>query len=52
MSKLFASLLIKTVFLKPFLKQLFLPTHLDNQDSTNILKKVTGISILLLVDKS
>ena len=41
----------KAVPLKELVKELFTPTKLDNQDSTEILEKIVGIGIQALIDE-
>ena len=41
----------KTVPLKELIKELFLPTNHDNQDSTEMLETITTIGIQALVDE-
>ena len=41
----------KAVLLKELIKELFLPTKLDNQDSTKMLETITTIGIQALIDE-
>ena len=45
------ALYTKTVPLKDLIKELFSPTNLDNQDSTEILETITTIGIEALIDE-